>query len=212
MKTFLFLLFSLFLALGSHAQDTIVAKNSRDTILVKSSRDTTVAKNSPEFFVFKDTSSVKKVVKESKFYYGGYLNLAFGSYTAIGIEPLIGYKITSKLSTGAIVTYEYISDNTYPGYTYKSSNYGASIFTRYRIIPQVYFHAEFAGMKYDSNNSNGYDSRYWVPFLFLGGGYSQQISRNTWLNTQIVFDVIQNENSPYAHGVPFYSIGFGVGF
>ena len=213
MKIFSLILFTLFIAMGGHAQDTIVAKHSRDTILVRNPRDTTVAKNSQEaFFVLKDTSSVKKAVKESKFYYGGYLNLTFGSYTAIGIEPLIAYKITSKLSTGAILTYEYISDNTNPGYTYNSSNYGGSIFSRYRIIPQVYFHAEFSEMKYDSNNSNGYNSRYWVPFLFLGGGYSQQLSQNTWMNTQIVFDVIQNENSPYAHGVPFYSIGFGVGF
>jgi hypothetical protein len=204
MKILLLFLVSLFLVIGSHAQDTIVAKNSRDTIVSKNSQEA--------FFVLKDTSAVKKAVKISKFYYGGYINLTFGSYTAIGIEPLIAYKITPKLSTGAILTYEYISDNSTPGYTYNSSNYGASIFTRYRVIPQVYIHAEFSEMKYDSNNSNGYDSRYWVPFLLLGGGFSQQISENAWLNTQILFDVIQNEYSPYSPGVPFYSIGFGVGF
>jgi hypothetical protein len=150
--------------------------------------------------------------KESKFYYGGYLNLTFGSYTAIGVSPLIAYKINPKLSAGTTLTYEYISDNRYAGYTYKASNYGASIFSRYRIIPQIYLHAEFSEMNYDSYASYGDNNRYWVPFLFLGGGFSQPISPNTWVNTQILFDVIQNENSPYSRGAPFFSIGFGVGF
>jgi hypothetical protein len=186
MRTFRLLLFMLLIAMGSHAQDTIK--------------------------VSRDTSTVKQLVKENKYYWGGYLNVVFGSYTAIGIEPLIAYKVTPKFSTGAILTYEYVSDNTNSGYTTKSTNYGASIFTRYRIVPQFYFHAEFSEMKYDSYNSSGYNTHYWVPFLFVGGGFSQQISQNSWMNTQILFDVIQNEHSPYSGGVPFYSIGFGVGF
>ena len=186
MRTHLIWLFLLFVTLGVKAQDTILVR--------------------------RDTSSVRQIVKETKFYYGGYMNLTFGSYTAVGLEPLIAYKITPKFSTGAIVTYEYISDKRYPGYTNKTSNYGASVFSRYRIIPQFYLHAEFSEMKYDSYHSNGYNTHFWVPFLFLGGGFSQQISENSWLNTQILFDVIQNENSPYNGGVPFYSIGFGVGF
>jgi hypothetical protein len=51
-----------------------------------------------------------------------------------------------------------------------------------------------------------------VPFLFLGGGLSQQLGENSWMYVQILFDVLQDENSPYSSGEPFYSIGFGVGF
>lgn len=190
MRTFCLLLFLMMTAIGSHAQDTIVAKK----------RKYTANQPLPEYH---------QPPKESKFYYGGYLDLTLGSYTAIGVEPLIAYKITPNFSTGAILTYEYISDNRNTGYTYKSSNYGASIFSRYRVTPQFYLHTQFSEMKY---NTNRYNSTYWVPFLFWGGGYSQQISQNTWLNTQILFDVIQNENSPYSNWEPFYSIGFGVGF
>ena len=186
MRSFLLLSFIMMVSMVTHAQDTIVVR--------------------------KDTTSVNPIVKKSRFYYGGYMDLTFGSYTALGLEPLIAYKITPKLSLGTILTYEYVSDNRNQGYSYKSSNYGASIFSRYRVIPQFYFHAEFSGMKYDNYHSNGSNSHYWVPFLFLGGGFSQQISENSWLNTQILFDVIQNENSPYSRGEPFYSIGFGIGF
>ncbi len=192
MRIFCLLLFLMTTAIESHAQDTIVAKRGK--------------------YPAKQPLPVYQPQKESKFYYGGYLNLTLGSYTAIGVEPLVAYKITPNFSAGAILTYEYIRDNGNTGYTYKSSNYGASIFSRYRVIPQFYLHAQFSEMKYNTNNSNSYNSHYWVPFLFLGGGYSQQISQNVWINTQILFDVIQNENSPYSNWEPFYSVGFGVGF
>jgi len=32
------------------------------------------------------------------------------------------------------------------------------------------------------------------------------------LNIQVLFDVLQNSNSPYNRWEPFYSVGFGVGF
>ena len=89
---------------------------------------------------------------------------------------------------------------------------GASVFSRYRIVPQFYAHAEFSAMKYDLSYYRVGSTRDWVPFLFLGGGFSQPVSRNVWLNAQILFDVLQNENSPYPAWEPFYSIGFGVGF
>ena len=193
MKPIPFLLFLLLPAIECLAQDTIVVK-----------RDTTE--------VYQVTRARSDGPKVSRMYYGGYLNLTFGSYTAIGIEPMVGYKITPKLSVGTIVTYEYVSDKTNPGYTYTASNYGASLFSRFRVIPQLYLHTEFSEMYYETYQTGGYSSRYWVPFLFVGGGFSQQLSENTWFNTQILFDVIQNENSPYKNWVPFYSVGFGVGF
>ena len=193
MKTIHLLLLLLLPAIEGLAQDTIVVR-----------RDTTA--------VYHVTRERSERPKENRFYYGGYLNLTFGSYTAVGIEPMVAYKITPKLSVGTIVTYEYVSDKTNPGYTYTSSNYGASLFSRFRVIPQLYFHTEFSEMYYESYQTGGYSSRYWVPFLFVGGGFSQQLSENTWFNTQILFDVIQNENSPYKNWVPFYSVGFGVGF
>ena len=54
--------------------------------------------------------------------------------------------------------------------------------------------------------------RKWVPFLFLGGGLSQPITNNTWLTAQVLFDVINSDNSPYKSWEPFFSIGIGVGF
>ncbi|MCU0406664.1 MAG: hypothetical protein MUE64_06815 [Ignavibacteriaceae bacterium] len=147
---------------------------------------------------------------ESKWYY---------DYFYLGVYPLVGYKVTPKLSLGAKIGYAYVSDDRYePFPALKTSNYGGSIFSRYRIIPQLYAHAEFAYWSYESINSfntleNTYNTdRYWVPYLLLGGGFSQNVGPNVWLFAEVLFDVINDENSPYESGDPFVSFGVGVGF
>lgn len=154
-------------------------------------------------------------LKESKFdksklYYGGYLNASFGSYTVLGAAPLVGYKLSSKLSVGSQVSYQYVNDKRYSS-DYSTSSYGFSVFSRFRFTPQLYAHLEFEEMNYEIYNSRS-SERGWVPFLFIGGGYSQPITRNTWLTAQVLFDVINDDNSPYNNWEPYYSIGIGVGF
>jgi hypothetical protein len=148
---------------------------------------------------------------ESKIYYGGYVNLTFGSYTVIGIEPSLAYKFTPRLSVGTKLTYEYIHEKQ-GSYIYEESDYGFSLFTRLRLTQRFYTHVEYSSMNYNFHDDLGGSERKWVPFLFVGGGLSQPISKNTWLNAEVLFDVLQNENSPYNDWEPFYSVGFGVGF
>lgn len=158
-----------------------------------------------------DVYTEQKKPLSEKIYFGGNIGLSFGSYTMIGIYPLIGYKITPKLSIGAKIAYEYIQDKRYAT-TYSTSNYGASVFTRYRVLQPLYLHAEFAGLNYEIYNILGESNREWIPFLFVGAGYSQPVGKNTWLNVQILFDVLQSSKSPYENWTPFYSVGIGVGF
>lgn len=145
-----------------------------------------------------------------KLYFGGNVGASFGSYTMIGIYPIVGYNITPKLSAGLKFTYEYIADKRYAE-TYNTSNYGASLFARFRIIPQLYVHAEYAQMSYDLYNAQGESNRTSVPFVFVGAGYRQSLGGAVWLNAQVLFDVLQDSNSPYSNWEPFFSLGFGVG-
>lgn len=163
-------------------------------------------------------SSNQPPTAESKWYYGGNIGFSFwNDYFYLGVYPLVGYKVTPKLSLGAKIGYAYISDDRYePFPALNTSNYGASIFSRYRIIPQLYAHAEFAYWSYENAiniTTQGYDTeRVWVPYLLLGGGYSQNIGPNVWLFAEVLFDVINDEDSPYESGEPFISFGVGVGF
>ena len=146
-----------------------------------------------------------------KLYFGGSMGFSFGNYTSVRIYPLIGYKVTPKLSAGFKFMYEYAKSNYYSeSKTY--NNYGASIFSRYRIIPQIYLHAEYSYMNYQSYKFNGESYRYGVPYLLLGGGFVQRIGASSFAYAEILFDVLNDSNSPYAEWAPFYSVGVSVGF
>jgi hypothetical protein len=146
-----------------------------------------------------------------RIYFGGNVGLTFGSYTRVALYPYVAYKFTPKFSGGVKVLYEYVKDNRYVS-AYESSNYGGSFFTRYRVFPQLYLHAEYEMVNYQLYDFNGEKVREWVPFLYLGGGYSQNIGGNAWLNVQVLFDVLQDSRSPYGQWEPIFSVGVGVGF
>ena len=154
--------------------------------------------------------------KESRWYYGGNIGFSFwNDYFYLSISPLVGYKITPQFSVGGKIGYAYSSDSSVDP-TFNTSSYGGSIFSRYRIIQQLYLHGEFAYVSYENvylKPLGGYTTeRNWVPFLFLGGGFSQLVSPNVWAYVEVLFDFINDSNSPYEEWDPFISFGVGVGF
>lgn len=157
----------------------------------------------------------------SKWYYGGTVGFNFwGDYFYLSVNPLVGYQVSPKFSVGGKLQYAYINDKRYDGLELTSHNYGASVFTRFRPIYQIYLHAEFAYASYE--HYTVYDplvgatyaesERNWVPFLLLGGGFVQRVGPNASVYAEVLFDVIQDENSPYENWDPIISIGAGVGF
>jgi len=189
-----------FMASALMAQDTI--SSTQDTIKVEQVKP------------LEETQASKPQASQAwkdKIYFGGYVNFSLGSYTMIGIEPMVGYKVLPFLSFGLKLRYDYISDNRYAE-EYNTSNYGGSLFMRLTSKRRIYLHAEYAGYNYELFDESGELGREWIPYLFLGGGYSQPLGGRTSLNAQILFDVLQDDRSPYKNWEPFYSIGIGVGF
>lgn len=142
---------------------------------------------------------------------GGGLGLQFGTVTFIEISPLIGYRLTEKLETGIGLTYKYYrykdfyyDQTTNDRFDLKSNIYGASVYTRYHILQSVFLHAEYERLRYN------YDDVYVsagqlikdpthanVDGLFLGGGYRQRISANSYFYISALWDIIQDPYSPY---------------
>jgi hypothetical protein len=147
----------------------------------------------------------------SPWFFGGSFGLSFGTITRIAAWPIVGYQVTDDFSAGLRITYEYIRDNRFAE-PYNFNNYGGGLFGRYRFIPQAYAHAEFAYNSYGFGISDTETNREWVPFLFLGGGYIQSLGGNTNLFVEILFDVIQDPNSPFANWQPFIQMGVTTGF
>ena len=142
-------------------------------------------------------------------YYGGSVILSFGDVTRIGIYPMVAYKFTPKLSLGVEAGYEWLK---YDNIDQTANNYGGSVFGNYRILPALYAHAEYQLINYEIFTSPTTSERDWVPFLLVGGGYSRLMGRNTWAYVEVLFDVLNDDNSPYDDGEPIISVGVGVGF
>ena len=182
-----------------------------------------------------DTSNVRqpRVVEESKkpkkekakkksnftgnrVYYGGTFGGSWGStYSYFLVEPLVGYRWTEKLSTGVGLGYKYYKDKVFD---YSSDGYTGRLFARYIIIPQLYAHTEYAFESFERCASVDplvrkctSTERELVPFLLVGGGL-RQVTNSGAFFVQVLFDLIQDNNSPYATGEPFISIGFAAGF
>lgn len=184
------------------------------TIIIQAQQDTipemtqdTIPEKSPE----PKKEKKEKKPRSQKVFFGGAVGLSFGNYTRIAVYPQIGYRITSKLTTGIELGYIYISDARY-NTTQNYSNYGASIFAQYRILKPVYVHVEYAAYNYlVGYDVEGSEKRDWVNFLFLGAGYIQKVGKATHIFAQVKFDVLQDENSPYGWD-PLFRVGATVGF
>lgn len=146
-----------------------------------------------------------------KVYYGMTLGMNFGDYMRISAQPMVGYSFTPQISGGVKAAYEYVRDSRYTD-TFTSSNYGGSIFARYRFIPQAYLHGEFAYMSYGVKTSGSTNDRFGVPFLLLGGGAVQRVSPSVSVYAEVLVDVLQDKNSPYQKWQPWVSVGATVGF
>lgn len=165
--------------------------------------------------------TTQQVSKESKWYYGGTVGFNFWSdYFYLSLNPLVGYQVSPKFSVGGKLMYAYINDQRYEPFELTSNNYGAGLFARFRPIYQIYLHAEFDYASYEDYTL--YDpivgepytesERNWVPFLLLGGGFVQRVGPNAAVYVEVLFDVLQDDNSPYEDWDPIISIGGGVGF
>jgi hypothetical protein len=160
----------------------------------------------------KEKPKAKSKQEPSKVYWGGQLGLSFGSYFRIAVIPMVAYKVSPKFHVGGKIGYAYTEDKRYENATITSHNYGGSVFSRYLIVRGLYAHAEFVYWSYKYQTENLEGERTWVPFILLGGGYIQPVSRTTSVFIEVLWDVLQDENSPYNASDPWVSIGVGVGF
>jgi len=147
-------------------------------------------------------------------YFGGGFGLSGGSgFFNVSASPLIGYKITPRLSAGASVIIQY---SQYTNFNLDLLNYGGSLFTRYIIFRNIFatLEYEYLTFEYPTNNSFSETSREGFSSLFLGGGFVQPISRNASFSIIALYNLLYDQNrtnSPYQS--PFViRAGFNVGF
>jgi hypothetical protein len=152
---------------------------------------------------------------------GGALGVAFGDYTFVNVSPMIGYRFSSMFAAGVNVNAQYSSGKTY-GYNntvIARNNYtmfGGGIWGRFYPLPMLFIHAqpEYNAIsakitEYDPDRRE-YKDRYGAPSLLLGGGYSQPVGGNSAVTLMILYDVLQDKNTPYLNR-PIISGGVNIG-
>ena len=158
-------------------------------------------------------------LSDSKWYFGGNIGANFwNDYLLISVEPLVGYNVTPQFSLGSKLHYSFIRDTKDDNQDYIYNNFGGSVFARYFPVPQSYLHAEFNFTNYQQYSkfnsvTNKYESeRVWVPAVLVGAGYRQSIGPNASVYGEVVFDVLQDKNSPFKKWEPIVHVGAAVGF
>ena len=150
----------------------------------------------------------------SRVFTGGNLGLQFGNLTYIDVSPLVGYRITDRIHAGIGVTYIY--------YKYKddflqfeTSVYGGRIFGRYYFLENLFGHTEYELLNLEIpqeilSTGEVVLDRDFITSVFAGGGYAQELGPNTALVLMLLFNLTEEQYSPYEN--PVIRIGINVGF
>ena len=141
---------------------------------------------------------------------GGTLNFQgsnFGNVFAIGITPMVGYKITPWLSAGPRLELTYIMLREDFGnsriVTGNQVDYGAGVFTRLKSPFGIYGHLEYfvKNDEYISGNPVGNENKYQtdrelVNAAYIGLGYNSKNGFSKWgYEIQLNYDVLAPENT-----------------
>lgn len=153
---------------------------------------------------------------QKRFYVGGGLGFGISSYgTNLMIAPLVGYRLSPSFDIGLRLTYNYYRYND-SYFKYTSNNYGAGVFGRYYLFffNDLFLHAEYEALNYDQfiylgPNNELEKERSWVSSVFIGAGYRQWISNRAFVGITVLWNLLDDINSPYNN--PVFRIGVGVG-
>ena len=126
------------------------------------------------------------------------------------ISTIVGYKLTDRLVPGIGFTYRYMSWRI-PGYQPVRANfYGASVWTRFYVIPQIFAHVEYEALNGEWSPYSRPGYRYFLATPFVGGGYSQG---NGLMSSYIMLLYIVNYSYDSPYGSPLVlrvGVTFGI--
>jgi hypothetical protein len=157
------------------------------------------------------SSSAQFSSLRDKFYFGGGFGLNIGTnITNISVSPLVGYKITDRLSAGVGVMYQYVD---FKIYDITVNNYGGSIFSRYIITRQFFATTEFEYLNFEFVSSPTESVRQGFDSWFIGGGFVQPLGRMASFTIIGLYNLLYDDAGPSPYNSPFVlRAGINVGF
>jgi hypothetical protein len=178
------------------------------------------------FVLFLFISQTTLAQPKSRFYkdhlfFGSGLNLGFFNGFIIGLNPELGYSLTSFMDAGVAINFNYVTQNSSnSAATFRQTVFGGGPFLR--IWPTDRF---FIGSQYEYNtialserlNGSVLARRsYGAPSLLVGGGFGSRFIGQSQFYTTIMIDVAGDRLSPYVdqfgRQLPVFRTGFSFYF
>jgi len=153
---------------------------------------------------------------QKRLYIGGGLGFGISSYsTSLMVAPVVGYRLSPSFDIGTRLNYTYYRYNDAP-LKYSTNNFGLAGFARYYLFffNDLFLHAEYEALNYEEvyltyNYEVDHKERVWISSMFVGGGYRQWIGNNAFVGITVLWNLLDNIDSPYNN--PIFRIGVGVG-
>ena len=163
---------------------------------------------------------------DGRWYISPDFGLILGNITMIEVAPTIGYNLTPSFSAGVGGKYEYYRQLNY--YTraveINTSLYSLRSFLRLVLVPDLgevlpisHRFSLFSYVEYEALNLDeeyygllqSIDSeRFWHHTILAGGGVSQQISKRSFMNLMVLWDMTNSSSSPYSNPILRFGLQF----
>lgn len=165
-------------------------------------------------------SAAARGFSKDRLFVGGSLGLSVGTFTYLGLNPLLGYRFNEVFAAGLALNAQYDAARYYQANNSVSERdhyglLGLGVFGRIYPIPELFIHvqpewdASFGkSIFYDGSPSQRYQGQ--TGSLLLGGGYSRPVGKKSEATLMLLYDVLQNPGSPYGNQ-PLLRAGIDIG-
>jgi opacity protein-like surface antigen len=149
----------------------------------------------------------------NRFFFGGGVGLAFGEVDYFELSPMIGVRVIPRFDVGFQPFYRWVKDTRYSP-DVETSDYGASLFARFRVISSFYVEADYQYTNYEYPTSQTQTTRSSYSGFLAGAGFYQPVGHNVGFNVGVLYDFSYDGNDPFRpYDSPWrVQAGVSVGF
>jgi len=145
-------------------------------------------------------------------WFGGGVGLSFGTVDYVEIQPVVGMTFTERVSGGLSVLYRYRDDGRYSP-SISTSDYGGSVFARYRVAPPVFLQAEYEYLDYEFVRFDGSKGRSSYDSALAGIGFWQRTGGRMGIFAVALYNLSYSASDPGPYSDPWvFRAGVSLGF
>ncbi len=146
-----------------------------------------------------------------RWWFGGGIGLGFGDRDFFEVNGIVGYQATPRFTPGARLTYRN-REITQSGSSFRTDDYGVSLFGRYRVWKPIYLQLEYEILSYEFVNMDRSVDRETFDSLLGGAGISLPLGPRLSFFVTALYNFSYDANeirSPYSSE---WLVRSGVGF